>query len=501
MTSITTDTILNATNVDRRITWIAGNARLTNLSGRLLGAHVAHAGLIVFWAGAIALFELFRYDPTISMGQQGLILLPHLATLGIGVGAGGVITDPETIFNVAVVHLISSAVLGAGGIFHSLRGPAVLNENDKFTGFFGYRWDDGNKMTTIIGIHLILLGAGAWLLVLKAMFFGGLFDPAIAGGGDLRVITSPSIRPGQIFGYLVGQHGLGGMTAVDSLEDIVGGHIWVGSLCILGGMWHCASQPLSWAKKALVWSGEAYLSYSLAALAYMGAIASYFVWQNGLVYPEMFYGPLQTLRYADGTVSARGWLCAFHVAFSVMFLLGHIWHAIQARGVMAGYNFRFAPETGVRPVTLQNSAFEGVLATPVNSLDYNRVFFAKLPIFRSGLSPLRRGLEVGMAHGYWLLGPFLKLGPMRDTPNAGVAGLGSAVGLVVIGSILLRIYGTAAYSSSRVEPTVTTVTLDTMRLPEDMRSKLGWHQFALGFLIGGAGSAFFAYILLHPITL
>ena len=29
--------------------WWSGNARLINVSGKLLGAHVAHAGLMVFW--------------------------------------------------------------------------------------------------------------------------------------------------------------------------------------------------------------------------------------------------------------------------------------------------------------------------------------------------------------------------------------------------------------------------------------------------------------------
>jgi len=52
--------------------WWAGNARLINLSGKLLGAHVAHAGLIVFWAGAMNPFEVDLPEKK-PMYEQGLI--------------------------------------------------------------------------------------------------------------------------------------------------------------------------------------------------------------------------------------------------------------------------------------------------------------------------------------------------------------------------------------------------------------------------------------------
>ncbi|MBL1178738.1 MAG: photosystem II 44 kDa subunit reaction center protein [Pantanalinema sp. GBBB05] len=270
--------------------WWAGNARLINVSGKLLGAHVAHAGLIVFWAGAMTLFEVAHFIPEKPMYEQGLILLPHLAAQGWGVGPGGEIVDIFPYFVVGVLHLISSAVLGIGGIYHAVRGPEVLED---YSSFFGYDWKDKNQMTNIIGYHLILLGLGAFLLVAKAMAFGGLYDTWAPGGGDVRVITNPTLNPAVIFGYLLRSPfgGDGWIVSVDNLEDVVGGHIWIGLICVFGGIFHILTKPFGWARRAFIWSGEAYLSYSLGALSLMGFIAACFVWFNNTVYPSEFYGP------------------------------------------------------------------------------------------------------------------------------------------------------------------------------------------------------------------
>ncbi len=269
--------------------WWAGNARLINLSGKLLGAHVAHAGLIVFWAGAMTLFEVAHYIPEKPMYEQGAILLPHLATLGWGVAAGGVVVNTFPYFVVGVLHLISSAVLGLGGLYHAIRGPEAL----EYDPFFGYDWKDKNKMTSIIGFHLILLGLGAFLLVIKAMFVGGVYDTWAPGGGDVRLIANPTLNPATIFGYLTKSPfgGEGWIIGVNNMEDIIGGHIWIGLICISGGVWHILTKPFGWVRRTFIWSGEAYLSYSLGALSLMGFIASMYVWFNNTAYPSEFYGP------------------------------------------------------------------------------------------------------------------------------------------------------------------------------------------------------------------
>lgn len=328
-------TVIDTNTPIADIPWRAGNARLTNLSGRLLGAHVAHAGLIVLWAGAITLSEVGRFDPSLSIAEQGLIVIPNLARLGFGVTENGIDTYP--FFVVGVLHLISSAFLGAGGIFHALKGPAKLEREFPF---FGYSWNDAQKMTTILGIHLTLLGVAALAFVFKAMYWGGIYDPIL---GQIRAIASPTLDFGTIFGYLIGVKGQYWLASVDNLEDVVGGHIWIGLICIIGGIWHIRTTPFPWAKKLFVWSGEAYLTYSIGAVSLMAFVAVLFVSVNTTVFPPEFFGPTLSLNFdrfpvfvsQDGELTTRVWLANAHFWLGFFFLQGHLFHALRA----AGYSF------------------------------------------------------------------------------------------------------------------------------------------------------------------
>jgi photosystem II CP43 chlorophyll apoprotein len=295
------------------------------------------------------------------------------------------------------------------------------------------------------------------------------------------------------------------MAAVNKLEDVVGGHLWVGILCIWGGIWHIRTQPTQWAKSLFVWSGEAYLSYSQAALSYMGFFAAYFVWVNDTVYPSSFYGPVGT-PMVEGGITPRTWLTLFHVIVASLLLAGHFWHALRARAIAAGFVFskmKFNPEalfgdaqfnreplfTGiVQPY--QNDAQQGNLATPINTSDITLTWINNLPIYRQGLSPITRGLEIGMAHGYWLLGPFLKLGPLRDTDQALLAGFASSCGLVVILSLCLFLYGGAVFQDSRQPVGV---------LPDNLQTYRQWSLFTSGVFIGGLGGVIFACFILLEI--
>lgn len=202
------------------------------------------------------------------------------------------------------------------------------------------------------------------------------------------------------------------------------------------------------------------------------------------------------LEATTSTVSARGWLATFHFVLAVLFLCGHIWHAIRARREEAGFDFK----KGDMVMARGNPQLSD-LSTPINSSDFTLKFLKNLPIYRQGLAPLSRGLEIGMAHGYWLIGPFAILGPLRNSEQANLAGLLAATVLIVILTICLSIYGTVSYEKKLQTLPRPSYVSTVPNVPESLQTTEGWSQFSVGFLVGGVGGATFAYLLLSNLSL
>lgn len=135
-----------------------------------------------------------------------------------------------------------------------------------------------------------------------------------------------------------------------------------------------------------------------------------------------------------------------------------------------------------------NDSSVGHLSTPITSSAAVKAFLGNLPAYRPGLSPLLRGLEIGMTHGYFLIGPFDKLGPLRNSPIALLVGFLSTIGLIIILSICLLIYANVTFQK--------TSSFTDRFSNKDLQTLEGWTQFSSGFLIGAIGGAGVAYLIL-----
>ena len=133
--------------------------------------------------------------------------------------------------------------------------------------------------------------------------------------------------------------------------------------------------------------------------------------------------------------------------------------------------------------------FVGHLATPITSSAVTRALLQNLPAYRFGLTPLLRGLEIGLAHGYFLMGPFVMLGPLRASEIALLSGFLSTIGLIVILTLGLTIYGIASFGQEKIQSSS----------DNDLQTKKAWDQFKGGFFVGACGSAGFAFICLSSI--
>eukprot|EP00246_Nothoceros_aenigmaticus_P009374 TRINITY_DN24849_c0_g1_i1.p1 TRINITY_DN24849_c0_g1~~TRINITY_DN24849_c0_g1_i1.p1 ORF type:complete len:256 (-),score=23.55 TRINITY_DN24849_c0_g1_i1:156-824(-) len=150
---------------------------------------------------------------------------------------------------------------------------------------------------------------------------------------------------------------------------------------------------------------------------------------------------------------------------------------------------------------LNGDPFIGSLETPITSSPLIAWWLSNLPGYRTGVNPLLRGVEVGLAHGFFLVGPFVKSGPLRNTELAGLAGSLGAAGLVVILSLGLTIYGIAQFQEGQSSSAPSLTLTGRKKEADKLQTAQGWANFSGGFFFGGLSGVAWAYILLFVLQL
>ena len=327
-------------NPDVTYGWWAGNAGVTNKSGKFIAAHIAHTGLIAFAAGGSTLWELARYNPEIPMGHQSSIFLAHLASIGIGFDEAGAWTGAG-VASIAIVHLVLSMVYGAGGLLHSVLFVGDMQDSEvPQARKFKLEWDNPDNQTFILGHHLLFFGVACIWFVEWARIHG-IYDPAIGAVRQVEYNLNLTNIWNHQFDFL----------AIDSLEDVLGGHAFLAFLEIIGGAFHIATKQVGEYTKfkgAGLLSAEAILSFSCAGLGWMAVVAAFWCAQNTTVYPEAWYGEALILKFGIAPYwidsvdlsggpaffghTTRAALANVHYYFGFFFLQGHLWHALRAMG-------------------------------------------------------------------------------------------------------------------------------------------------------------------------
>jgi photosystem I subunit 11 len=132
--------------------------------------------------------------------------------------------------------------------------------------------------------------------------------------------------------------------------------------------------------------------------------------------------------------------------------------------------------------------FVGHLSTPITTSNITKTYLSLLPAYKEGLSPLLRGIHIGFVHGYFLLGPFVEFGPLRNSEVATFVGFISTLSVIIILTAGLLAYGYVSFSDKTENKT-----------DVDFLTSKGWNQFTSGFITGGFGGVSIAYVVIRLI--
>jgi photosystem I subunit XI len=136
----------------------------------------------------------------------------------------------------------------------------------------------------------------------------------------------------------------------------------------------------------------------------------------------------------------------------------------------------------------------GNLSTPINDSTLAKAFINNLPAYRQGLTPFMRGLEIGMAHGYFLVGPEVVIGPLREsTHGANISGLITAIYIAISACLGISIFAITTFQGNP-RGAYNSYCQDPLR---PLKTREEWNQLNGGIFLGAMGGAVFAYWLLE----
>jgi len=122
------------------------------------------------------------------------------------------------------------------------------------------------------------------------------------------------------------------------------------------------------------------------------------------------------------------------------------------------------------------------LRTVVSDGALAKGFLNNLAFYRPGLKNWQRGIEIGMAHGYFMIGPFTKLGPLRNTPEAATVGMLAGIFILLVVTCGGLIFGATERPRGFDEP--------GKPRASGFQDIMYWHA------IGSVGGAGFAHALI-----
>lgn len=162
-------------------------------------------------------------------------------------------------------------------------------------------------------------------------------------------------------------------------------------------------------------------------------------------------------------------------------------------------NFDSPDEFYVQPIN--GDPFVAMLETPVTSDEAVVWFLSNLPAYKTAVSPVTRGVEIGLAHGYWISGPWIKVGPFRslEYPLPEVVGCISGLGACCLLFFAMIIYGRIQFTNNDfiLPAGVGTKTLSGRPITPDpaFTTPEGWNKLTAGVMVGSLAGVAWCYIM------